>query len=167
MGTSREPGEGVGPDVEVGVHDVELVAAARRARPTSAGAGAGRGSTSSSRLNRVRSGSPYASSTAVRLRRLGREQGHLVPLRHQTVAQGGDDPLGPAVRARRDGLVERGDLRDPHDVARGPDVRRPRRWPLGPVRAAHPTGNEVSHAGAVVRWQVGHCRFAGRPRPTI
>ena len=38
---SREPREGVGPDVEVGVHDVELVAAARRARPASAGAGAG------------------------------------------------------------------------------------------------------------------------------
>ena len=50
-----------------------------------------------------------------RLRRLRCEKGDLVPLRDQTVAQGGDHSLGPAVRTRRDGLVERSDLRDPHD----------------------------------------------------
>ena len=52
-----------------------------------------------------------------RLRGLGGEQGDLVSLGHEAVAEAGDDPLGPAVRTRRDCLVERGDLRDPHDRA--------------------------------------------------
>ena len=50
----------------------------------------------------------------IRLRRLGGEQGHVVTLGHQTITEGRDDPLGPAVGARRHGLVERSDLRDPH-----------------------------------------------------
>ena len=76
-------------------------------------------------------------------------------LRHQTVAQRGDHPLGPAVGARRDRLVERGDLRDPHEshaVGRAAGLAG---GPLGTGSWLLPDGEEVSHPRAVGR--------AGRP----
>ena len=89
VGTCAQAGERKGPDVEVGVHDVEVVCPARRSRPPSAGAGGVRGSTSSSPAEALRAAVPRTTpapppsptSSAPR-------KGDLVPLRDQTVAQG-------------------------------------------------------------------------------
>ena len=52
-------------------------------------------------------------------RRLGAasgEQRHVVTGRDEAVTEPGDHPLGPSVPARRDVLVQRGDLRDTHQI---------------------------------------------------
>ena len=157
-GYLAQAGEGKGPDVEVGVHDVEVVCPLvdlGQHLQVQVGCEVDQLLPAEALAQRLLERLQHRR----RLRRLRREKGDLVPLRDQTVAQGGDHSLGPAVRTRRDGLVERSDLRDPHDVS-GPSDCLPA--PGAATAVAHPPGTgDPCERGT----SAGRSHTAGRRRP--